>query len=207
MSSKAHNEEVGQISDMDDMIIKIAPALGASIFGLFVIVWLAIFRVMRQDKGSAKMVAIADSIKEGAKAFLHKEYIYLSIFVIIMFIVIGGITDDWEKTGISFLIGAILSAVCGYCGMLIAVEANVRTANAAKTVLNSALSVAFGSGGVMGLSVVCLGILGLILIYSIWEGDTQESTSYLAGFGFGASSIALFARVGYMGLLKSMTKV
>eukprot|EP01084_Bolivina_argentea_P030606 56669_1 len=80
--------------------------------------------------------------------------------------------------------------------MLIAVEANVRTANAAKKGLNEALSIAFGSGGVMGLSVVCIGLLGLIIIYSIWNGSNQSNTSYLTGFGFGASSIALFARVG-----------
>merc|ERR1712241_1516571 len=81
-------------------------------------------------------------------------------------------------------------------GMLIAVEANVRTANAAKQGLNDALKVAFGSGGVMGLSVVCLGMLGLIIIYGAVDGNTQVDTAYMAGFGFGASSIALFARVG-----------
>merc|ERR1719237_1703021 len=113
-----------------------------------------------------------------------------------MFVLIGAITGDWVETGLSFLLGAALSAFCGYCGMLIAVEANVRTANAAKTGLNAALSVAFGSGGVMGLSVVCLGLLGLIIIYSAIGGNTQVDTAYLAGFGFGASSIALFARVG-----------
>merc|ERR1719195_1615843 len=142
------------------------------------------------------MVKIANSIKEGAKAFLHKEYIYLTVFVIAMFVLIGIITEDWVETGLSFLLGAALSAFCGYCGMLIAVEANVRTANAAKTGLNSALKVAFGSGGVMGLSVVCLGMLGLIIIYGAVGGNTQVDTSYMAGFGFGASSIALFARVG-----------
>jgi K(+)-stimulated pyrophosphate-energized sodium pump len=196
MSSRAQGEEVGQMMDMSDTIIKIAPALAGSILGLFVIVYLAIFRVMRKEKGSPKMIAIADSIKEGAKAFLHREYIYLFIFVILMYVIIGGITAKWIETGLSFLLGAALSALCGYCGMLIAVEANVRAANGAKTSLNAALSVAFGSGGVMGLSVVCFGLLGLILIYVIIGGNTQRDTSYMAGFGFGASAIALFARVG-----------
>eukprot|EP01084_Bolivina_argentea_P173097 299809_1 len=196
MSSQASNEEVGQIENMNETIMKIAPALAGSIFGLFVIVYLAIFRVMKKHKGDEKMVAIADSIKEGAKAFLHKEYAYLAIFVAAMYILIGGITTFWVETGFSFLLGAVLSAFCGYVGMLIAVEANVRTANAAKSGLNQALTVAFGSGGVMGLSVVCLGLLGLILIYVIIGGNTQTETAYMAGFGFGASSIALFARVG-----------
>ena len=172
------------------------PALVFSLLGVVVLGYLAKFRVLNQDKGSAKMVEIANSIKEGAKAFLHREYIYLAVFVIVMFVVIGAITGSWAETGLSFLLGAALSAFCGYCGMLIAVEANVRTANAAKTGLNAALKVAFGSGGVMGLSVVCLGLLGLIIIYSIVGGSTQQETAYMAGFGFGASAIALFARVG-----------
>jgi len=196
MGNTSSSSPVGLRDDMTDTIVKVAPALGASILGLFVLVYLAIFRVMKQDKGSAKMVKIADSIKEGAKAFLNKEYIYLTGFVIVMFILIGAITGDWAETGLSFILGAFLSALCGYCGMLIAVEANVRTANAAKTGLNSALSVAFGSGGVMGLSVVCLGLLGLTTIYGIVGGNTQVDTAYMAGFGFGASTIALFARVG-----------
>ena len=122
MSSQASNEELGQISDMNETIIKIVPALIASILGLLVLTYLAIFRVMRQDKGSQKMIAIANSIKEGAKAFLHREYIYLAVFVIVMYIVIGIITESWDETGLSFLLGASLSAFCGYCGMLIAVE-------------------------------------------------------------------------------------
>eukprot|EP01084_Bolivina_argentea_P307745 531964_1 len=196
MSSRAHSEEVGQVDGMSTFIMKMAPALASSFFGLVVIAYLAWFRVLKQDKGSEKMIRIADNIKDGAKAFLHKEYMYLAGFVIIMFIMIGAITGDWAETGLSFLLGAVLSAFCGYCGMLIAVEANVRTAHAAETGLNEALSVAFGSGGVMGLSVVCLGLLGLVFIYAILGGDTQSQTAYMAGFGFGASSIALFARVG-----------
>ena len=194
--SRSQDEGVGLVDNMDELIMKIAPALASSLFGLFVIVYLTVFRVLKKERGSEKMISIANAIKDGAKAFLHREYIYLAMFVAVMFIVIGAITTEWVKTGFSFLLGAALSAFCGYCGMLIAVEANVRTANAAKTGLNAALSVAFGSGGVMGLSVVCLGLLGLIIIYSAIGGNTQVDTAYMAGFGFGASSIALFARVG-----------
>jgi len=190
------DENVGQIADMTETIVKVGPALGGSVFGLFIIVYLAWFRVMSQNKGSQGMIEIADSIKEGAKAFLFREYIYLTGFVVVMFVLIGVITGDWVETGLSFLLGAVLSAFCGYCGMLIAVEANVRTANAAKTGLNAALKIAFGSGGVMGLSVTCLGILGLLIIYGAVGGNTQVDTAYMAGFGFGASAIALFARVG-----------
>eukprot|EP01084_Bolivina_argentea_P155936 271722_1 len=196
MSIAADDEDIGQMDDMNELIIRIAPALGSSIFGLFVIAYLAIFRVMKADKGSKKMIKIANSIKAGAKAFLFKEYFYLFFFVIAMFLMIGIITGSWEETCISFLLGAFLSASCGYVGMLIAVEANVRTANAAKMGLNNALKVAFGSGGVMGLSVTCMGLIGLIIVYSSWGGSTQTDTAYLAGFGFGASAIALFARVG-----------
>eukprot|EP01084_Bolivina_argentea_P179540 310232_1 len=192
-----HEEMVGQVESMNATIMKIAPALAGSILGLFVLVYLALFRVLREDKGSDTMIAIADPIKEGAKVFLREEYMYLFLFVVLMYIIIGGITTQWIETGFSFVFGAGLSAFCGYCGMLIAVEANVRTVNGAKTdIYNYAFTIAFGSGGVMGLSVVCLGLLGLITIYVIIGGNTQTGTAYMAGFGFGASSVALFARVG-----------
>jgi len=174
----------------------VSVSVASSIVGLFVIAYLAFYRVLLSDKGEGKMVDIANAIKIGAKAFLQKEYTYVAFFVFVMFIFIGSVTDDWKKTGVCFLIGATLSALCGYCGMLIAVEANVRTAHGAKKGLDDALKVAFGSGGVMGLSVVCMGSLGLVIVLSIWYGNDPASTRYLAGFGFGASSIALFARVG-----------
>merc|ERR550532_1549630 len=113
-----------------------------------------------------------------------------------MLIIVGIATDEWDDTVPSFIIGAILSAACGWIGMRIAVEANVRTACAANKGLNEALAVAFSSGAVMGLGVTGSGMLGLVVIYGIWEGVEQEDTRYLAGFGFGASAIALFARVG-----------
>lgn len=187
---------IGKLHALNSPSNVVSVSVVGSVVGLFVIAYLAIYRVLLADKGSGKMVDIANAIKVGAKAFLQKEYTYVLFFVFLMFIFIGSVTEDWKKTGICFLIGAALSALCGYCGMLIAVEANVRTANGAKKGLDDALKVAFGSGGVMGLSVVCLGSLGLVIVLSIWYGNDPASTRYLAGFGFGASSIALFARVG-----------
>eukprot|EP00494_Astrolonche_serrata_P034336 UN34605 len=125
---------------------------------------------------------------------------FMGVFVFLMCILVGLVTQEVD-TLISFVIGAALSAGCGWIGMSIAVEANVRTAHAAtvppeQNPLNNALRVAFSSGAVMGLGVTGTGILGLCVIYGIWEGLSQDDTRYLAGFGFGASSIALFARVG-----------
>ena len=190
----------GKLKDVTH-VSKILIALIGSVMGLLVAVYLAKYRVLNAPRGDKKMIEIADAIKLGAKAFLQREYKFLTIFVVMMFVLIIVVkfdskNNEWYETGISFLVGAILSAMCGYCGMLIAVEANVRTAEAAKIGLNNALSVSFASGGVMGLSVVCVGTLGLIILYSIWQGNTHSETNYLAGFGFGASSIALFARVG-----------
>lgn len=142
---------------------------------------------------------IALKIYEGATAFLHKEYTYMTYFVIVMGVVTYFATESVE-TVIAFGVGAFLSATCGYMGMYIATKANVRTCIACtdpKTGLNKGLDVAFSSGAVMGLSVVSSGMLGLSIMYLLLgAGDTQAETRYLAGFGFGASSIALFARVG-----------
>jgi len=143
----------------------------------------------------------AERIKGGAMAFLKREYSYLFFFVIIMGCIVGGATQDWYTVG-AFVLGAFLSAACGWIGMRIAVVANYKTTYAAESPdgLNAALKVAFASGSVMGFGVVCSGILGLVIMYSIASGESeglsQEETRYMAGFGFGASSIALFARVG-----------
>merc|ERR550519_2916681 len=142
------------------------------------------------------ILSIADSIQVGAESFLTTEYKFMSVFVVIMLVVVGCATEEWEDTVPSFILGAFLSATCGWIGMAIAVQANVRTAHAARTGLNEALQVAFSSGAVMGLGVTGAGIMGLVILYGIFEGVYQNDTRYLAGFGFGASSIALFARVG-----------
>jgi len=153
-------------------------------------------KLAHEGKIATHILSIADSIKEGAESFLRTEYFYMTFFVILMSLIVGGATGEWSSTFPSFIIGAALSAGCGWIGMSIAVEANIRTAQAATIGLNEALQVAFSSGAVMGLGVTGSGIMGLVLIYAIWGGIAQEDTRYLAGFGFGASAIALFARVG-----------
>jgi len=148
--------------------------------------------------GNDKMKEISDAIAEGARAFLFAEYKILIIFVAILFVVLG-VGIDW-LTAVCFIIGAVLSTLAGYVGMNVATKANVRTANAAKeSGMNKALSIAFAGGAVMGLCVVGFGILGLSVILIIvmnTTGFTNEAVSILTGFSLGASSIALFARVG-----------
>jgi len=153
-------------------------------------------KLNQERKIATHILSIAESIKVGARSFLLTEYKYMFGFVLVMFLILGLVTEEWDDTCIAFLIGALLSAGCGWIGMSIAVEANIRTCTAAEKGLNEALQVAFSSGAVMGLGVTGSGMLGLTIIYFIWEGVTQNATRYLAGFGFGASSIALFARVG-----------
>ena len=155
-------------------------------------------RINKMDSGTKKMKEIAQSINEGAKAFLFSEYKILVIFVATVFVVISvcGIITKSDvlnyRTALAFLIGAILSTLAGYCGMSVATKANVRTANAAKEKgMNSALSTAFSGGAVMGMCVSGLGLLGVCLIYALTVDD-----NILFGFSLGASSIALFARVG-----------
>lgn len=154
------------------------------------------------DVGNEKMKEISTYIQEGAMAFLSREYKSLAIFVITLFVILGfGI--NWE-TSISFLLGALFSALAGFFGMKVATKANVRTTNAAqKFGLNKALSVAFSGGAVMGMSVVGLGILGVGTLYLGFVGNSfddvarlKEVAEIITGFGLGASSIALFARVG-----------
>ena len=136
------------------------------------------------------MKEIAGAIAEGARAFLMAEYKILVIFVVVLFVLIGfGIS--WV-TAVCFVIGALFSTVAGYCGMTVATKANVRTANAAKeSGMNKALSIAFSGGAVMGMCVAGLGALGVSLVYIV-----TKNVDVLSGFSLGASSIALFARVG-----------
>ena len=158
-------------------------------------------QVLAEGEGTELMMSIARAIQAGAATFLRREYTFLAVFVGLVFVVLlifidFDILDKFEGTAhrwtsISYIIGAILSASAGYAGMLIAVRANVRTAAKAREGLNPALRVAFGSGTVMGMTVVGLGLLGIVIMYMIWQ-----DVAPLAGFAFGASSIALFARVG-----------
>jgi K(+)-stimulated pyrophosphate-energized sodium pump len=145
--------------------------------------------ILKQDKGSKQMIEISEKIHKGAMVFLKKEYFILIFFVIFVSLVIFWLIN--QAMGVAFIIGAISSATAGFIGMTIATVANVRTAQAAKKGLGPALKVAFNSGTVISMTSVSLGLLGIILIYLIF-GDPN----IIFGFAFGASSIALFARVG-----------
>ena len=147
--------------------------------------------VTKADAGTERMREIASSINEGARAFLFAEYRILVIFIVVLFLLIGLAMGSWI-TAVCFLCGAIFSIIAGYIGMNVATKANVRTANAAReSGMNKALSIAFSGGSVMGMCVVGLGLLGSSVLYLITK-DPQV----LFGFSLGASSIALFARVG-----------
>jgi len=162
--------------------------------------------VRRQDDGTDTMRTIAAHIQDGAMAFLAREYRVLAIFVVAVAVLLsfssGRQAESHWLVGISFLVGAICSGLAGYFGMRIATVANVRTTSAARTSLNRALDVAFSGGAVMGMCVVGLGVLGLsglFLGYNHFYGDewgVSRVLQVLSGFSLGASSIALFARVG-----------
>ena len=166
----------------------LAPALAvvALLFAFYKIAF-----VSKQDAGTERMKEIAAAINDGAKAFLFAEYKILAIFVVVLFIAIGLGLGSWI-TALCFLFGALFSILAGYIGMNVATKANVRTANAARTSgMNKALSIAFSGGSVMGMCVVGLGLLGASVLFLIFN-----DTNVLFGFSLGASSIALFARVG-----------
>lgn len=147
--------------------------------------------IKRESVGTKKMKEISGAIKEGAQAFLFAEYKILIVFVVVLFVLIGLGTQSWG-TAVCFLVGAAFSTLAGYIGMNVATDANVRTANAAKeSGMKKALSIAYKGGSVMGLCVVGLGLLGVSVIYLITKND-----EILFGYSLGASSIALFARVG-----------
>lgn len=148
-------------------------------------------KVNKQDAGTERMREIAASISEGAQAFLTAEYKILIFFVVVLFVLIGVGIGNWV-TAVCFVVGAVFSTLAGYFGMSVATKANVRTANAAKeSGMNRALSIAFSGGAVMGMCVAGLGVLGVSTIYLI-----TGNVDVLSGFSLGASSIALFARVG-----------
>ena len=167
-------------------------AILAPVLGVAALIFAAILskRVSRQDAGTDRMKEISAFIHEGAQAFLMAEYKILVVFVAVLFVGIG-IGISW-LTACAFLMGAVFSTIAGYCGMNVATKANVRTAAAAKdSGMNAALAIAFSGGAVMGMCVVGLGLLGVGVVYWL-TGDANV----LSGFSLGASSIALFARVG-----------
>ena len=175
---------------MEGLILAIAAGVVALAFAGFLAM-----RVLAADEGSERMKEIGAAIQEGANAFLRREYTVLAGFVVIVFIVLlvlGIVREEQdEMTAVAYLAGAVASALAGFVGMRIAVKSNMRTAAAAQTGLNRALRVAFSSGGVMGVTVVGIGLLGAVILWMIFEDP-----NIVAGFSFGASSIALFARVG-----------
>ena len=162
----------------------------AAVIALLFAAYLAA-KVSRQDAGTERMKEIAGAIADGARAFLTAEYKILIIFVVVLFVLIGLGVGNWV-TAVCFVVGALFSTIAGYCGMTVATKANVRTANAAKeSGMNKALSIAFSGGAVMGMCVAGLGALGVSLVYIV-----TKNVDVLFGFSLGASSIALFARVG-----------
>merc|ERR1719399_2725776 len=205
-------------SDLTPLVVCSVPFLaGLLALGVAVALYL---RVRRASPGEGVQVDIASKISRGSRAFLKTEYLFLLPFVIVMAAFIVGVLEGqpnpprgasskggWQAM-ICFLIGAILSALSGWIGMDVATQSNVRTMEAAKSGLNPALQVAFAGGAVMGFTVVSLGLLGItILLFAFTQGanpsggplgfisELQDSVCYLAGFGFGGSAIALFARV------------
>ncbi len=189
-----------------DMAFYLVPLAGvlALLFAFMRSTW-----IRKQDAGTAEMMVIAAHIREGAMAFLGREYRVLAVFVAVVALLLGwanaGRAESSWLIGVSVVVGATCSALAGYFGMRVATNANVRTAAAARTSIVSALRLAFAGGSVMGFAVVGLGILGLSVLYIVYmrifaDGDPQatmlRTVTVLAGFSFGASSIAFFARVG-----------
>ncbi|MBE0611654.1 MAG: sodium-translocating pyrophosphatase [Dehalococcoidia bacterium] len=180
-------------------------ALGAGVIALLFAAYTA-RKVLAEDEGTDLMKEIAKAIQEGASAFLRREYTFLAGFVVIVAVILVVFIDydvldrfgdqrgeftDFPRTALAYILGAISSALAGYIGMYIAVRANVRTAAKAREGLNPALRIAFSSGTVMGITVTGISVIGLCLVYLLTQ-DFQP----LTGYAFGASSIALFARVG-----------
>jgi K(+)-stimulated pyrophosphate-energized sodium pump len=183
-----------------ELFIQSLPAFGilALVFVFFKNNW-----VSKQEVGNEKMARIAKNIADGAMSFLKAEYKILSIFVaavaVLLFFKGQAEAGSNGMVSVSFIVGAICSALAGFIGMRVATKANVRTTNAAQTSLGKALEVAFAGGAVMGLGVVGLGVLGLSGLFALYSGQGWEITevlNVLSGFSLGASSIALFARVG-----------
>ncbi|MCB9128363.1 MAG: sodium-translocating pyrophosphatase [Ardenticatenales bacterium] len=175
------------------------PVLFSLIIGLLGLAYVAYTtqQVLGRDQGNADMQRIGKAIQEGATAFLYAEYRVLAIFVAVVAVILA-LALNWQ-TALSFIVGALLSALAGNIGMNIAVRSNLRTAAAAQQSLNDGLRVAFGSGSVMGMSVVSLSLIGISALVLLFEGtgvSLEQALQYVTGFGFGASSIALFARVG-----------
>ena len=177
--------------------------IGSGVFAMIFAFWKTNW-INKQDQGTEKMEQIGANISEGAMSFLKAEYRVLGIFVFIVAILLGfanqGNENSSSLVALSFIIGALASGLAGFLGMRVATKANNRTTNAARTGLAPALNIAFTGGSVMGLSVVGLGVLGLGILFifyqSHFDSDYGRILTVISGFSLGASSIALFARVG-----------
>ncbi len=174
---------------MDEWVLKLLVMLGG-VLGLAFVGYLAA-TILRESEGSPKMKSISIAIRQGAMAFLRREFLTLTVFTVVVFIVLAVFIDPKPYVAVAYLAGTVTSALAGWLGMNIATKANVRTAHAAINSWAKGLKIAFSSGAVMGFCVVGLGLLGLGIVSFIWE----DSHVWL-GFAFGASSVALFLRAG-----------
>ena len=175
---------------MDPILI----AVISGILGLGLAGYFALY-VLGRDQGSEKMQEISAAIKEGALAFLGREYRILAIFVVVVAVVLAVVPNLGGLVGLAFIFGALCSGLAGWIGMNMAIRSNSRTAAAAQQSLNDGLRVSFRGGGVMGMCVVGIGIIGLSILYFAFHGN-PDFLKIIPGFGFGASSVAIFARVG-----------
>jgi len=173
-----------------DSLLYSAPLAG--IIGLIFALYLVLY-ILKLDPGTEKMKAIASAIQEGAMAYLNRQYKTVAIIAVILTVVIALAINT--GTAVAFVLGAIMSAAAGYLGMNISVRANVRCANAAKEGMAKALDVAFKGGAVTGLSVASLALLGVSGLFIVFGGNV-DAVDKIVGFGFGASLISLFARIG-----------
>ena len=172
--------------------------IGISVLALAYAGYLAL-KVGRIRVDDRKTLEISDAIREGAMAFLNREYKYIAAYMAVMAVVLAAVLSPKVSVGIAFLIGGVLSILAGNIGMRISTKANVRAVHAVKESMNAGLQVAFSSGLVMGLSVVGLGVLGVSAVYLLFGISAENmatTNNIIFGFGFGASSVALFARVG-----------
>ena len=187
---------------MNNLLLVVGAGVLAMLFSFWKTTW-----INKQDEGTGRMKQIGSSIAEGAMAFLKAEYRILTIFVIVVALLLGfansGRDDSSALIAMSFIVGATASGLAGFLGMKVATKANNRTTNAARNSLASALNVAFTGGTVMGLSVVGLGVLGLVGLFIFYTNhfgtdaiSMRTVLNVISGFSLGASSIALFARVG-----------
>ena len=184
---------------MENIYLVLLSGLFAMLFSFWKTSW-----INKQDQGTDRMEKIGKAIADGAMAFLRAEYRVLAIFVVVVAVLLAFLAPEGKNSwlvSVSFLIGAFASGLAGFLGMRVATKANNRTTNAAQSGLAKALNVAFTGGSVMGLSVVGLGVLGVTGLYVVYSSmnlfsGTYELIQAITGFSLGASSIALFARVG-----------